>query len=220
MQDKICHEAAGNFDLWLRRRIVVNRRRQANHIEQRHMSSTISAFILRLWGWKITGRYPLELPRVMVIVIPHTSNWDFPLGLLVRSAIRADIKFIAKSSLFKPPFGGLFRWLGGHPVDRSRSTNFVQSMVDIYKQEPKFHTVIAPEGTRSRVEKLKTGFYHIAKGGGAAIVMCRFDWGKREVDFAEPFYPTEDPAADFAKIDAHFRGVKGKRPEHGYLYEG
>ncbi len=184
------------------------------------MLSAISAFILRLWGWKINGRYPNELPKVMLIVIPHTSNWDFPLGILVRSVIRGDIKFIAKSSLFKPPFGWLFRWLGGYPVERKRSTNFVQTMSEIYNKEPYFHTVIAPEGTRGKVDKLKTGFYYIAKGGGAAIVMCRFDWGKREILFSEPFYPTDDMEADFEVIHNFFKGVKGKRPEMGYLYEG
>jgi len=184
------------------------------------MLGTISAALLRLWGWTIKGQYPKELAKGMLIVIPHTSNWDFPLGILVRSAIRSDIKFIAKSSLFKPPFGWMFRWLGGHPVERDRSTNFVQTMVDTYNREPYFHTVIAPEGTRGKVEKLKTGFYHIAKGANAAIVMCRFDWGKREVVFSEPFYPTENQNADFEKINDYFRGVKGRRPEMGYLYEG
>lgn len=179
----------------------------------------LSNIILRLLGWKIKGRYPNELPKVMLIVIPHTSNWDFPLGILVRSAIRANIQFVGKASLFKPPFGWLFRWLGGYPVERSRSTNFVQMMVDIYNREAYFHTVISPEGTRKKVDKLKTGFYYIAKGGNAAIVMCRFDWGKHEIVFSEPFYPTDDIEADFKKIDAYFKGVKGRRPALGYLYD-
>lgn len=184
------------------------------------MISKISALLLRLWGWKIKGTYPNHLPKVMVIVLPHTSNWDFPLGILVRSAIRADIMFIAKDSLFKPPFGWLFRWLGGYPVDRRRSTNFVQTMTEIYNKEKKFHTVIAPEGTRKKVDKLKTGFYFIALGGKAAIVMCRFDWGNRVVEFREPFFPTGDKEADFKVIEDYFRGVKGRNPESGYLYEG
>jgi 1-acyl-sn-glycerol-3-phosphate acyltransferase len=183
------------------------------------MSSRFSSFILRLWGWKIRGNYPNHLPKVMVIVIPHTSNWDFPLGILVRSAVKADIKFLAKDSLFRFPFGGLFRSLGGYPVNRSKSTNYVETMVNIFKQEPKFHAVIAPEGTRSKVEKLRTGFYYIALGAGAPIVMCRFDWSKREVEFREPFYPTGSMEADFKVIDDWFRGVKGKHPALGYLYQ-
>jgi 1-acyl-sn-glycerol-3-phosphate acyltransferase len=183
------------------------------------MFGTISEMILRLLGWKIKGRYPAELPKVMLIVIPHTSNWDFPLGILVRSAIRADIKFIAKDSLFKPPFGRLFKWLGGYPVNRSKSSNFVQNMVDIFNREAYFHTVIAPEGTRRKVDKLKTGFYYIAKGGQAAIAMCKFDWGNKEVVFSDPFYPSNDMEADFEHIYTYFRGVKGKKPENGYLYK-
>ena len=179
----------------------------------------ICTFLLKLFGWEIKGTYPNELPKVIVIVVPHTSNWDFPLGLLVRSAIRADIKFIAKSSLFRPPFGWLFRWLGGYPVEQYRSTHFVQTMVDIYRKEKKFHTVIAPEGTRRKVDKLKTGFYHISCGGGAAIVMCSFDWGHKVVTFREPFYPTGKLEEDMKVIDAYFRGIKGKRPSQGYLYE-
>ena len=183
------------------------------------MLARICTFILRLFGWRIEGRYASELPKVITIVVPHTSNWDFPLGLLVRATLKTKIRFIAKSSLFKPPFGWLFWWLGGYPVERNRSTNFEQTMTEIYQKEPKFHTVIAPEGTRSKVDKLKTGFYHIALGGGGAIVMCQFDWGRKVVRFREPFYPTGNMEADFKVIDDYFRGIKGKNPEQGYLFE-
>ncbi len=198
---------------------VQNRQGFPANFEQQLMFGKISAFILRIFGWKIKGRYPVELPKVMLIVMPHTSNWDFPLGILVRSAIRADIKFIAKDSLFRPPFGNIFRWMGGYPVNRSKSSHFVQTMVDIYNREPYFHTVIAPEGTRRKVDKLKTGFYYIAKGGHAALAMCKFDWENKEVVFSEPFYPSDDMEADFERINNYFRGVKGKKPENGYLYE-
>lgn len=184
------------------------------------MFGYVSQFLLHLFGWKVKGRYASELPKVMLIVVPHTSNWDFPLGVLVRATLRTDIKFIAKSSLFRPPFGWLFRWLGGYPVERTQRTNFVQMMVEIYRKEPRFHTLIAPEGTRSRVETLKTGFYHIALGGGAAIVMCRFDWGNKTVEFRAPFYPTGNIEADFEVIDGYFRGIRGRWPERSYLYEG
>jgi 1-acyl-sn-glycerol-3-phosphate acyltransferase len=188
-------------------------------LREREMKQKLSLFILRLFGWRIKGRYPKELPKGVLIVIPHTSNWDFPLGILVRTAIAADIKFVAKSSLFHPAFGWFFRWLGGYPVERKKSTNYVQSMVNIFNKEPRFHIVIAPEGTRSRVERLKTGFYYIAKGAAAPLILCRFDWGRKEVFFGEPFFPTDDVEADFQKIDSFFRGVRGKRPELGYLYQ-
>jgi 1-acyl-sn-glycerol-3-phosphate acyltransferase len=184
------------------------------------MLRRFSAFILRVFGWKIEGRYPHELPRVVLIVIPHTSNWDFPLGLLVRSAQGIDIWFVAKDSIFRPPFGWLFRMLGGYPVNRKKSTNFVRSMMDIFEREKRFHVVLAPEGTRSKVDKLKTGFYYIARNSAAAIVMCRFDWEHKVVAFSEPFSPSADKDADFKIIDDYYRGTKGKCPELGYLYQG
>lgn len=180
--------------------------------------SKINSFLLRLLGWRIINSYPVEIPKGVLIVIPHTSAWDFPLGIMVRSAINADIKFVGKNSLFKPPFGWLFRWLGGYPVDRSKSHNFVQSMVDIFNKEPYFHVVLAPEGTRRRVDKLKTGFYYIAKEAGVPIVMCKFDFGNKEIFFSQPYFTTGDVSADFSKIDDFFKGVKGKNPELGYKY--
>ena len=156
----------------------------------------------------------------MVTVIPHTSNWDFPMGILSRKSIGQDIKFIAKSSLFKWPIGWLFRWLGGYPVDRSGKHNFVDTIVDIFNQKETFITTLSPEGTRSKVDKLKTGFYYIAKGANIPLVLCRFDWEHKIISFSEPFFTTDDKEADFKFIDNHFLGIKGKNPEKGYMYEG
>jgi len=182
------------------------------------MWSAISAFILKIFRWKTTvASWPLP-PSYVLIVIPHTSNWDFPLGLLVRSAMKLDVKFAGKASLFRPPFGALFRWLGGYPVDRSKRSNFVDAVVDVFRENKNFSLTIAPEGTRTRVDKLKTGFYYIAKGAGVPILLCKFDYAAKVVSLSAPFYPTEDADADFAFIDNYFRGVKGKNPEHGYLY--
>ncbi len=182
------------------------------------MWSAFSAFILKLFGWRTTlASSPLPASYVL-IVIPHTSNWDFPLGLLVRSALKLNVKYAGKASLFKPPFGGLFRALGGVPVDRSKRSNFVDAVIDLFREDKNFGLCIAPEGTRGRVDKLKTGFYYIAKGAGVPIVLCKFDYGTHVVSMSAPFYPTDDAEADFAFIDDYYRGVKGKNPEDGYLY--
>ncbi len=182
------------------------------------MWSAISAFILKIIGWRTAPEtWPLP-PSYVLIVIPHTSNWDFPLGLLVRSAMKLDVKYAGKESLFRPPFGALFRWLGGYPVDRSKRSNFVDAVVDTFHEDKNFSLCIAPEGTRSRVEKLKTGFYYIAKGAGVPILLCKFDYANKVVGLSAPFYPTDDANADFAFIDNYFRGVKGKNPESGYLH--
>ncbi len=180
------------------------------------MFGTISGWILTVLGWRIEGHYPSEIPKMVVAVIPHTSNWDFPLGLLVRSNLRADIKFMAKNSLFRFPYGGLFRWLGGYPVDRSKSHNYVDAVVDTLDQVDQFSLCIAPEGTRKKVERLKTGFYHIAKKAQIPIILCRFDYGRKVVSFSEPFYPTDDADKDLSFIIDHFKGIKGKNPEWGF----
>ena len=182
------------------------------------MISKLCAFILRIWGWKIKGDYPHHLDRIVIVPIPHTSNWDFPIGILIRNAEKANIKFIAKSSLFKPPFGWIFHALGGVPVERSRRNRFVDSMVEVFEREKRLHTCIAPEGTRKRVDKLKSGFYHIAKGAKAYILPIAFDWGKMTLTWGEAFRPSENIEDDIERLNVFFKGVEGRIPENGYRY--
>jgi 1-acyl-sn-glycerol-3-phosphate acyltransferase len=154
-------------------------------------------FLLWITGWKIRGKFPYYLKKCVVIVAPHTSAWDFILGLAVRSKLRLGyLHFLGKKELFDGPFGFFFRWLGGIPVDRSSSHNLVDQVVQKFKAEESFSLVLSPEGTRRKVERLHTGFYHIAQQAGVPLVMIGFDFGKKEVVVAEPFTTTEQ-AADF-----------------------
>ncbi len=182
------------------------------------MLSWLSRFILKLWGWKVTGHYPYELAKVVVSVAPHTSNWDFPVGVLVNSAGRCRANYVGKDSIFRWPFGYLFRWLGGIPVDRSKSSNFVTAAVEAFQRELRLHLVLAPEGTRKKVEKFKTGFYHIARLAGVPICLCTFNWQKKEV-FFDPrlFHPTDNEETDIAHIWNYFKGIPGKNPEQGIV---
>ena len=180
------------------------------------MYSAFCSFMLRMLGWKITGDYPYQIKKCIFAVIPHTSNWDFPLGLLIRGSLSQNITFFAKNSLFCFPFAGLFKWLGGVPVDRSKSTNFVDAVIQLYNESEELMTVISPEGTRSKVEKLKSGFYYIAKGAKIPIILCKFDYENREVHFEKPFHPTKDKNADFEYFRNYFKNVKGKNPELGW----
>jgi 1-acyl-sn-glycerol-3-phosphate acyltransferase len=180
------------------------------------MLSWLSKQILRLLGWKMEGEYPYHLKKMVLIVIPHTSNWDFPLGLLVRKALRSDIKFLAKKSLFRFPFGGLFRSLGGYPVDRSRSQNFVDAVVELIDNQEDMVVCIAPEGTRSRVEKLKSGFYYIARGAQIPIFMVKFDYKEKVIGFAEPFMPFPTYEETLEKLVAFYKGVEGKFPAQAW----
>lgn len=171
---------------------------------------------LKLTGWKAVGGIPPGLKKFILVVGPHTSSWDIFMGFAFRSVLRlGHIKFIAKQELFKPPFGVLFRKAGGVPVDRFSNNNFVDQVVEMFNRNESFAIALSPEGTRKKVDRLRTGFYHIAKKAGVPIVLLAFDFGKREFRFADPFYTTDDEAADVKKIIHFFANVQGKNPELG-----
>ena len=182
------------------------------------MMSIISRMILNIIGFKITGKIPYEIKKNVMVVVPHTSNWDFPLGLLVRSAIRYKISYVAKHTLFKPGIGWFFKALGGIPVNRTRSTNSVKVMANLFEETDKLAIVIAPEGTRKKVDTLKKGFYYISKQAGVPIIPIKFDYKNREINFGEPFYHTDDEQADLEYFDEYFKGVQGKVAENSYGY--
>lgn len=160
-------------------------------------------------GWRIVGAPP-ALKKYLIVVAPHTSNWDFMIGLAVRSICRIKANFLGKRELFRPPYGWIFRKLGGYPVDRKSSSHLVDQIAEIARREEYFKVAIAPEGTRSKVEKWKTGFYHIAVGAGIPIVMVSVDYPSRTVIWAEPLHPCGDLDQDSTKIDAFFKEKRGK----------
>ena len=173
----------------------------------------LSHFIyFKLLGWTMEGEFPSHLNKFVLIVVPHTSWWDFLLGLLVRKVLNEEINYIGKKGLFDSPFGWFFRWTGGAPIDRSKSNDTVSAIVKIFNEREKFRLALSPEGTRKKVEKWKTGFYHIAKQSKIPIVMVAFDYGKKEVRFSEPQMPTEDMDNDFKIYESCFKGVQGKYP--------
>lgn len=180
------------------------------------ITSSISKFILRMAGWKLVGEYAGDIKKKVMIAAPHTSGWDLPLGLLVRSAIKAKIQFVGKDSLFKPPFGWILRALGGVPVDRSKSNNFVEGVVQIFSEREKFNFFLAPEGTRKKVEKFKSGFYYIAVKAKVPIQMMKLNYKERLLEFVEPYYPTGDFENDMKYIEGQFRGVIGKIPKYSF----
>lgn len=174
----------------------------------------ISKFIYtKILGWRIVGEFPHELKKYVVIGAPHTSWKDFPIAILARNTWGVKINFIGKKSLFKPPFGFIFKWLGGAPVDRTKSNNLVESIVDIFNSKEEFRLALSPEGTRKKVEKWKTGFYYIAKGAGVPIVMFTLDFGKKQVAVSKPYYPTANMEKDFEVFYDFYKDVKGANPE-------
>lgn len=176
--------------------------------------SMLSKFIFTtLMGWKLVNDFPKDLKKYVVIAAPHTSWQDFPIGILARNTAGVKINFIGKDSLFKGPFGFIFKSLGGTPVDRSKNNNLVDAIVDIFNKKNEFILALSPEGTRKKVAKWKTGFYYIAKGANVPVVMATLDFGKKEVKISEPYFPTDDKDTDFIYFNSFYDGVLGKKPE-------
>jgi len=183
------------------------------------MVRQLCRFILNLMGWKAVNEFPYQLKKYVIIVGPHTSNWDFVIGVLFRKALRLEkAKYLGKKELFDSPFGFLFRWLGGYPVDRGKNKNMVEEVVKVFQAHEQFGIALSPEGTRKRVDKLRSGFYNIAKGAKVPIVMVGLDYAKKQVVFSEPFYVTDHQEADFENILKFFRPIKGKFPEKGLAH--
>jgi len=171
-------------------------------------------WILKVFGWDSVGEFPYHLKKYVVIVAPHTSSWDFMIGVIAQKAFGLEkAKFLGKQELFKPPFGFIFRWLGGYPVDRSRNRNMVDEVVRIFNSNEEFGIALSPEGTRRKVYKLKSGFYNIAKGANVPVLMVGLDFENKRIRFSEPFFVTENKDADFEHILKFFRPIKGRYPE-------
>lgn len=178
-----------------------------------------SKVVLRLFGWKSSGSFPSRLKKYVVIVAPHTSGWDFVVGLLFRKALRLEhVKYLGKQELFRPPFGFFFRWLGGYPVDRSSRHNLVDQVAAIFHAHEEFAIALSPEGTRQRVDKLKTGFYNIARAARVPLIMVAFDYQNKLAIISDPLELTGDQPKDFDKILSFFRPVHGKYPDKGLMH--
>jgi 1-acyl-sn-glycerol-3-phosphate acyltransferase len=178
------------------------------------MESIASFIFHKVFGWKTIGLCPTDIKKYIIIGAPHTHWQDFFLGLAIKLTQKVPANFIGKASLFKPPFGFIFRALGGTPVDRSKSANRVDAIVNIFNSREQFILALSPEGTRKRVDAWKTGFYHIAKGAKVPIVMMTFDFENKQVKISEPYYLTNDEEKDMNFIYDFYRGVKGKIPEY------
>ena len=164
-------------------------------------------------GWKFDGDFPKRPKKYVLIAAPHTSWVDFPIAILARMSSGVMINFIGKASLFKGPFGFLFRALGGTPVDRSKSNNLVDAIVAMFNSKDSFKLGLSPEGTRQKVSEWKTGFYYIAKGAKVPIVMATLDFENKTIKISEPYYLTENKEKDFEFFRAFYHNIKGKNPE-------
>ena len=167
---------------------------------------------LRILKWKIDGNVP-DLKKYIIVVAPHTSNYDFLVGLAVRSILDFKASYLGKKELFRFPFGWLFRKLGGYPVDRSKHTNLVDAVAEIFNAHENFAIAIAPEGTRKSVKEWKTGFYYMAIKANVPLVLASFDYKQKTVFIDRPFYPTGNKENDSKRILDFFNGHEGKFPK-------
>lgn len=172
-------------------------------------------------GWKLVGEVPRQ-PRVVLICAPHTSNWDFVLMLLISWEMDFDVHWIGKDSLFKPPFAGLMRALGGISVQRGARSNQSGQVAERMKAVtdpaakrplPQIIVAIAPEGTRSKAPHWRSGFYHIATQADATIALGFLDYTDKIGGFGPALTPSGDMQADFAALAAFYQGKRGLFPE-------
>ena len=180
-------------------------------------SKKLSEFIFfRLMGWKIEGNLP-SMSKYIIVVASHTSNWDFPIGVFVRTIQGVKSRFVAKKELFIFPFGYFFRWMGGYPVNRKIHSNFIDAVVDVFSKEPEFVIAITPEGTRGFSPKWKKGFYHIAQRAGVPVVAAALDYPNKTVVISKPRQMEQTAEEEIELLKTFFRQYKGKYPEKGVL---
>ena len=169
--------------------------------------------MMQLGGWRFEGTLADE-PKFVMIVAPHTSNWDFIVGVWAYFALGFKGSFLGKHTVFRWPFGVFMRWLGGIPVDRSVSRDRVSESVNVFNANEKMVLIIAPEGTRKFVPDWKTGFYHVADGAHVPIVPVAFDFEHKVIRLFPPFRTTGNRDADIGALKEMYRGIKGKHPEN------
>ena len=175
------------------------------------MLRAFSIGFLKLTGWRVEGALPAHAAKSVLIAAPHTSNWDLPYTLMVAFALRLNIRWMGKHSLFRAPFGGVMRWLGGIAVNREQSTNLVAASAQAIRgADSPLQLIVPPEGTRSKTRYWKTGFYYIAREAQVPIVMAYMDYERKLSGLGPLFEPTGDVDADMATIKAFYAPFKGK----------
>ncbi|MCG9972475.1 1-acyl-sn-glycerol-3-phosphate acyltransferase [Christiangramia crocea] len=168
----------------------------------------------RILGWKLKNSFDPAIKKCVVIVAPHTSSYDFFIGILVRKIMRVHIDFVGKKELFRPPFGWYFRMVGGSPLDRTGNQKKVDAIAEMFERKDVFRLALSPEGTRKKTERWKTGFYFIAIKAKVPVIPVVFDYGTKTVTIHSPFYPTGNFEKDLKEIQSLYKGVEGKIPEN------
>jgi len=168
--------------------------------------------IYRIVGWHVEGAAP-NIPRFVVVGAPHTSNWDGIVMFFTSVILGMRMYWLGKHTLFKPPLGWLMRWASGIPINRESSKNAVEQAIDIFEERDRFVLLLAPEGTRKKVDHWKTGFYYIALGAKVPIVLGYVDYPRKRSGLGPVIMPSGDIEADFEQIRAFFADKVGRHPD-------
>jgi 1-acyl-sn-glycerol-3-phosphate acyltransferase len=175
------------------------------------LSQQLGTIVLRMLGWKFVGEFP-AYKKMIVAVAPHTSNWDFVVGIAVAFSLRLKISFFAKGSLFIPPFDLLLRRCGGIPIERSKSQGVVDQMVQKIRTAEQIILCLAPEGTRSKQKNWKTGFLHIAHKADIPVFLVAFDYKKKQIELGPARKISDDIQTELNQIYRYYASVQGKYP--------
>ena len=172
----------------------------------------IGKFFLTITGWKFKGDIPRS-DRIILVAGPHTSNWDFLLALAFIFGLNLNVFWIGKHTLFKNGFSKIMRKLGGIPVDRASPELLMNEVSHIVKKQQGVIIAISPEGTRKKVERLKSGFLRIAKTTNSQILLAGIDFESKLIHLGKLFHPSGNTESDLLNVHNYFRQFKGKRPE-------
>ncbi len=174
-------------------------------------TKAVASLCMLATGWRFEGALP-NLRQFVLIVAPHTSNWDFPIGIMAMFALGIRGTFLGKDALFKPPFGFIFRWLGGIPVDRFSTNNVVDQTIAFFRTREKIILALSPEGTRKKTARWRTGFYWVAVGAGVPIVPVAFDFPRKRWIIHSPQVMTGDAEHDIRHLRSFFSASQACRP--------
>lgn len=173
----------------------------------------LAAYILRIFGWRVNITVP-DVPKCIICVAPHTSNWDFIIGKLAYSSVGRTAGFLMKAGWFVWPLGYFFRAIGGIPVKpRKEGVSLTQTVTEKFNNSFRMHLAITPEGTRSLQPHWHTGFLHIARDAGIPIMLGVIDFARKEVNVTEEFIPTGDIESDLKAVKNYYRDAVGRYPE-------
>jgi 1-acyl-sn-glycerol-3-phosphate acyltransferase len=184
-----------------------------NHIPRRSspLLRGLGRAALGVIGWHVEGELP-NIPRCVIIVAPHTANWDFVVGIATMFALDLRLSYFGKHTLFRRPFGRMLRDTGGIPVDRRAPAGVVERAIELLRGSPQMFLGLSPEGTRRKVERWKSGYYRIARGAGVPICPVALDYSRRAVRIMDLFTPSGDHDADEAKLRALYSPAMARYP--------